>query len=296
MATVTMEGGKGKAIASLCWLDLTLEPAHSEQAHNISPMDRGLAYGDGLFATMALSREGKVAFLESHLSRLKQGASRLGFALDIKDIEARLIVAAKSQTKYKTPRGLKLLISRGAGGRGYLAPDDPSPVAVLSAFDIPAHYLDWQQQGIALASSELMLGHQPKLAGIKHLNRLEQVLIRRQVLPEWAQDFLVCDALGQLVEASMANLLFIKGKQCITPSLAYSGVSGVMRQQVIMALLTLGYSVEMKPLHRAELAQFEAVLMTNSLLGIVDVIRIDNSHYKAFNGTNKVRKALELTL
>ncbi|WP_372872063.1 aminodeoxychorismate lyase [Shewanella sp.] len=295
MATLTMEDAKGKAIARLRWLDLTEADAGSAHCQSISPMDRGLAYGDGLFATMALANAGNIAFLNTHLSRLHQGASRLGFALDIEDIQSRLLAAAKAHGDNQIPRGLKLLISRGPGGRGYLAPEDVRPVAILSVFDIPAHYADWQQHGIALVSSELALARQPKLAGIKHLNRLEQVLIRRQPLPEWADDFLVSDGDGYLVEASMANLIFIKGKQCITPSLAYSGVSGVMRQQVIMALLTLGYSVEMKPLPCMELATFDAVLMTNSLLGAVDVTRIDDHHYKAFSGTNKVRKALELT-
>ncbi|WP_258405575.1 aminodeoxychorismate lyase [Shewanella zhangzhouensis] len=296
MAKVTMESGKGKATAGLSWLDLTLESAHSAHAQGISPMDRGLAYGDGLFATMALTPKGEVAFLDTHLSRLQQGACRLGFVLDIKDIESRLVLAAKAQAKHQNPRGLKLLISRGPGGRGYQAPDEASPQAVLSAFDVPAHYRDWQRKGICLFSSELNLAKQPKLAGMKHLNRLEQVLIRAQHMPEWAQDFLVSDTDGALIEASMANLFFISGDTAYTPYHAFAGVSGVMREQIIQALLERGYRVVADKLCPDMLAKAQAVIMCNSLLGLVDVVRIDTFHYQVFAESQSIRDALELNL
>ncbi|QYJ77239.1 aminodeoxychorismate lyase [Shewanella sp. FJAT-52076] len=291
-----MEGGKGKATAGLSWLDLTLESAHSAHAQGISPMDRGLAYGDGLFATMALTPKGEVAFLDTHLSRLQQGACRLGFVLDIKDIESRLVLAAKAQAKHQNPRGLKLLISRGPGGRGYQAPDEASPQAVLCAFDVPAHYRDWQRKGICLFSSELNLAKQPKLAGMKHLNRLEQVLIRAQQMPEWAQDFLVSDTDGALIEASMANLFFISGDTAYTPYHAFAGVSGVMREQIIQALLERGYRVVADKLGPDMLAKAQAVIMCNSLLGLVDVVRIDTFHYQVFAESQSIRDALELNL
>ncbi|QRH03653.1 aminodeoxychorismate lyase [Shewanella litorisediminis] len=258
----------------------------------ISPMDRGLAYGDGLFATMRVLPRGEIAFLDTHLSRLQQGAARLGFALPMDDIRKRVTRAASSHPG----RGLKLLVSRGAGGRGYLAPSDPQLLLVLSVFDLPAHYRDWQRQGICLFSSEMTLAKQPKLAGMKHLNRLEQVLIRAQTLPDWAQDFLVADTDGAVIEASMANLIFITGGAAFTPYHAFAGVSGVMREQIIQALLERGYRVVADRLGPDILAKAEAVLMCNSLLGLVDVLRIDDFHYPFFADSQSIRNALELNL
>ncbi|MBT1445835.1 aminodeoxychorismate lyase [Shewanella sp. JM162201] len=284
----------------------------------ISGADRALAYGDGLFATMRVLDDGRITCLDTHLSRLAQGMLRLGFfrtdshsgmpadstssagadkpsAQDallsqlLAHIKSRLIIAASLHKG----GGLKLILSRGEGGRGYLAPSNPKVLAVLSAFALPAHYSDWRARGVALASASLQLGRQPKLAGMKHLNRLEQVLIRAEPLPDWADDFLVKDCNGEVIESSMANLVFIVGNTCITPHHSYAGVSGVMRQCLLEALLSLGYRVEAKAVSEALLTCCDAVLMSNSLMGVIEVRRINHHYFPEFHGIDAVRDALD---
>ncbi|MEC4724851.1 aminodeoxychorismate lyase [Shewanella sp. D64] len=261
-------------------------------ATKIDPMDRGLAYGDGLFATMRIVK-GEVQFLPAHFARLTQGAKRLGFAWS-----ASPTLAEQLKQLALTQRNacVKLLLSRGVGGRGYAAPSPclVNEVVFLSAF--PQHYCLWQREGISLALSDILLAKQPRLAGIKHLNRLEQVLIKSIQLPEGFDDWLVLDNDGSIIESSIANLFFIKERTIFTPAITHCGVAGMMREQVIYALIDLGYNLDIKPIHHNDLAQFEHCFMTNSLLGLVDIKQIDSIAYSKSSFSDTLRQTLHLSL
>ena len=236
----------------------------------IDPADRALAYGDGLFATMKV-KQGQIQFLEQHLRRLSDGAARLGFAFSAGKV---LLSRLDELAKLNPDACIKLLLSRGSGGRGYKAPESPTPLVILSVSALPSHYANWQQTGIRLIKSEVALGRQPLLAGIKHLNRLEQVLIKAQPLPQGIDDVWVCDSDGLVVEGSMGNLLLISGSQVLTPRHSFAGVSGVMREQVIHSLLLMGLNVTISDVTEAELLQADHVLMTNSLMVTVPVTNL----------------------
>ncbi|MCG9711663.1 aminodeoxychorismate lyase [Shewanella insulae] len=244
---------------------------NGQQEDSVSAFDRGLAYGDGLFATMRC-RGTEVLFLESHLLRLAQGANRLGLPLPEAALTEQIAKACEQGAKqFSQDYCLKVLISRGTGGRGYMPPQTPAPTCVLSLHEIPAHYLQWQAGGIKLQVSQVTLGQQPLLAGMKHLNRLEQVLIRTHQLDVGFDDWLVCDTAGNIIEASMANLFFIKGGTIVTPSLEQAGVAGVMREQLLLWFVLAGFNLEVRRVSLEELAHFDHVLACNSLFGAVAV-------------------------
>ncbi len=247
---------------------------NGQAAKQISLQDRAFAYGDGLFATMRVDSQGQVQFLDCHLAKAAQGALRLGFDWQLSETSRVLLLRLAKENPNTC---IKLQISRGVGGRGYSAPVNPIINEVLSVHSIPAHYQVWQQQGISLKQSELQLGMQPRLAGIKHCNRLEQVLIKSQDLPQEFDDFWVSDIQGNVIEASMANLFVLIDGHWHTPSLAYAGVAGMMRRQVIQALIELGHNVRLGPVTIEQVKQANTLLMTNSLLGVVGVRRIDDS-------------------
>ncbi|UJF21008.1 aminodeoxychorismate lyase [Shewanella sp. OMA3-2] len=191
---------------------------------NVSPFDRGLAYGDGLFATMrtypSSAAKAGIMLLDLHLSRLEQGCKRLNlnwFASS--QLRHHLIYLASTYPN----ACIKLLLTRGVGGRGYQAPEAAIVTEITSVHEIPAHYQSWQQEGVALATSPVTLARQPLLAGIKHLNRLEQVLIKSHSLPSEFDDWLVYDTQGYLIEASMANIFIVKNNQVFTPQLIKLG-------------------------------------------------------------------------
>lgn len=254
--------------------------------------DRGLAYGDGLFATMRTSVDG-IAFFESHQTRLTDGAARLGFDWRMSPTLCEQLNAIAAQYSHHC---IKLIITRGIGGRGYTPPEEVQVTEVVSVHPIPTYYANWQQQGICLKTSAVRLGHQPLLAGIKHLNRLEQVLIKNQPLPQGYGDWLVLDCMGMVIESSMANIFFIKDNQVFTPSLERCGVAGVMREQVIHALLEQCVNINCMPFGAERLVEFDSAFITNSILGVVDVLAIDSHNFNRVPITTHLRQTLSLTL
>lgn len=251
------------------------------QGCDISPADRGLAYGDGIFATMRTNK-GHILYLDTHLKRLSDGAYRLGFSWQA---SSELINELLSLAKKNPHSCIKILLTRGEGGRGYEAPSFPKPMIIISVNLLPDKYKKWHQQGAKLVSSDLKLSYQPLLAGMKHLNRLEQVLIKSQKLTDY-DDYLVCDYDNCVIETSMANIYFIKGSQVFTPKLSSCGVSGVMRQHLIAAFVQNGFTIFCQNIQKSAINTFDHALISNSLLGLVDITQIDHMAYKRFNMTN----------
>ncbi|MDD8057967.1 aminodeoxychorismate lyase [Shewanella sp. ER-Te-42B-Light] len=262
----------------------------------VSPFDRGLAYGDGVFATMrtaSANQTAAVLFIDNHLSRLQQSCLRLGMHWQASDALVSQLLSLATQYPQHC---IKLLLTRGEGGRGYQAPAQPQINEIVSVTAIPEHYYQWQQQGIALALSPITLARQPLLAGMKHLNRLEQVLIKSQSLVAKTQDWLVCDTDGWVIESSMANIFAIINGKVVTPAITHAGVSGVMREQFIDALLQDGFEVMVKPMRYGDITAAEHIVITNSLFGVVDVHTIDQCQFSRWTHTSRFRHILSVNL
>ncbi|MDI9228771.1 aminodeoxychorismate lyase, partial [Serratia bockelmannii] len=167
------------------------------QRHDaLAPSDRGLQFGDGCFTTARVV-DGKIELLPWHLERLQQTAQRLMLpTTDWAAFEREMAQAAES-----IPLGVvKAILTRGSGGRGYSPTGCENPTRIVARSSYPAHYLQWREQGITLALSPVALARNPLLAGLKHLNRLEQVLIRAHLDQTAADEALVLDTAGMLVE------------------------------------------------------------------------------------------------
>ncbi|MFZ5467737.1 MAG: aminodeoxychorismate lyase [Pseudomonadota bacterium] len=229
--------------------------------------DRGLHYGDGLFETMAVT-EGKVRLLALHLERLARGAARLAIPLPDPDgLAGALAVAAREQGEGV----LKLIVTRGGGGRGYLPPESPTPSLILQRH--PPVDADGRD-GVAVRLCELRLSRQPALAGIKHLNRLEQVLARAEWRDPAIAEGLLLDAEGFLVEGVASNLFLVRRGRLLTPLLDQCGVAGVMRAHVMRCASRLGLDVQETRLVLDDLRAADELFLTNSLYGIRPVVRL----------------------
>lgn len=239
--------------------------------------DRAVQFGDGCFTT-ARVRDGQIDWLPQHLQRLQQGAERLLIdAVDWSALQAEMTDAARQQGEGV----LKAMITRGVGGRGYSAAGCLQPTRIVSLAAYPAHYHRLRESGARLALSPVRLAQNPLLAGIKHLNRLEQVLIRTQLEQTGADEALVLDTAGKLVECCAANIFWRAGQQVFTPLLSQSGVNGIMRQHIIQLLEQQGYqwqelSVEMSVLSRAD-----EVLICNALMPVLPVYQIEEWRYSS---------------
>lgn len=239
--------------------------------------DRAIQFGDGCFTTARLVA-GQVCLLDAHLQRLQQACEKLLIPfVEWAELQCEMVELARGND-----RGvLKVIISRGSGGRGYSAANCLHPVRLLSVSAYPAHYDSWRSEGITLALSPVRLGRNPQLAGIKHLNRLEQVLIRTHLEQTSADEALVLDSEGFVTECCAANLFWRKGKEIYTPRLDQAGVNGLMRQFCLRELAHSGYRVVEVHALEAALAEADEMVVCNALMPVVPVRQYGSQRFSS---------------
>ena len=176
---------------------------------------------------------------------------------------------------------LKVVISRGSGGRGYSTLNSGPATRILSVTAYPAHYDRLRNEGMTLALSPVRLGRNPHLAGIKHLNRLEQVLIRSHLEQTNADEALVLDSDGWLTECCAANLFWRQGRDVFTPRLDYAGVNGIMRQRCIAQLAPSTFRVVEVTARPETLREADEVLICNALMPLVPVRRWEETTWSS---------------
>src|SRR5688572_21849217 len=247
--------------------------------HSTVPIDdRGLQYGDGLFETMRV-RAGRVRFLESHLSRLLLGCQRLSIrAPDGDSLRAEISAAAAGGPADAI---LKLLVTRGSGPRGYGARGTFVARRVMSLF--PASPLSLAAGGVALRVAHHTIPEHAALAGLKHLNRLDNVLAASEPGHERCFDALLLDSAGLLVGGTMCNVFLVTAGSLVTPSVERAGVAGVMRGIVLRECAPLGLDCEVRVVAAAELRAADEVFVTNARIGVVPVHNV-GEHVFTMNG------------
>ncbi|GEA60640.1 aminodeoxychorismate lyase [Vibrio comitans] len=245
------------------------------QEETVSASDRSFNYGDGGFTTIK-TMDGKPVFWSLHVERMQACLQLLQISQpDWKQVRAWVEQAAIEQGL----GGVKLHVSRGSGGRGYSPAGVTESMVTISEFGYPEHYKDWQLNGVELGIAEHKLGINPLLAGHKHNNRLEQVLLKADIEQQGYQDGIVLDLNDHIVETTMANLFWVKGKTLYTPSMEKCGVSGVIRRLVIQDAQMLGMKVLFGEFDMEHLLNANEVFMCNSLLGIAPVVKITHKSY-----------------
>ncbi|MCL7461622.1 aminodeoxychorismate lyase [Pseudomonas sp. NW5] len=244
----------------LSWID-------GRPAQQVPLTDRGLAYGDGLFETIAV-RAGRMPLLARHLARLCEGCARLALPLERPLIEDELQRFAR-----ELGQGVvKLILTRGDGLRGYGAPQPTHPRRILTGNPPPAYPPAHRQQGITLYPCQTRLAHQPRLAGLKHLNRLEQVLARSEWQDSRYAEGLMRDMRGRVIEGVFSNLFLVRAGVLLTADLRRCGVAGTLRAELLVRAAAAGIAVQVRDLSLQDLRCADEVFMCNSLYGIWPVI------------------------
>jgi 4-amino-4-deoxychorismate lyase len=228
----------------------------------ISPLDRGLAYGDGLFETI-LVVHGELIWWATHWQRLTMSAERLGIALP----DEELIQNAALQLSGLSRCVIKIILTRGVGGRGYAATSGPSTV-IVSVHPAPAVI----QKPITIGWCQTMASQQPALAGMKHLNRLENVLARSELQADTYFDGLMCDVSGAVICSSSANVFVYFNQRWRTPDLSQCGIHGIARQWFIDNCP----GVVIEQLTRFEVENAQAIFLCNSVRGMMEVNRVSD--------------------
>lgn len=231
--------------------------------------DRGVCYGDGVFETLAL-RDGVLLGLDRHLHRLHAGCARLGFEAPSR---ARIDAALAPACAAGGRAVVKLIVTRGRGGRGYQPPARPCPLVYATRHPWPDGLAAWRSQGIEVVMLQASLADNPVLAGFKHLNRLEQVLASAELArTPSAQEGLVAGSGGRVVCGVMSNLFLGLDDALVTPCLRRCGVDGIIRG----AILELAAAGRLPPVTVRDVAIDElegatAMFLTNSVRGLMPV-------------------------
>jgi 4-amino-4-deoxychorismate lyase len=243
-----------------------------EASAGLDVLDRGLHYGDGLFETIAC-RDGRPRFLSLHLERLAAGCERLNIRYpEHAELAPQIRALAAS-----APSGIiKLILTRGtATARGYGARGDEQARVVLLQYPWPAEDAASWNQGVVVRTAQGRLGENPALAGLKHLNRLEQVLIRGEWHDPGIHEALVFSSSGWLISGTMSNVFLVMEGRIVTPALTHAGVCGVMRRVVMREAQAAGMPVSEASLDAASLATAAEIFLTNARIGIWPVRRLD---------------------
>ncbi|NMY31250.1 aminodeoxychorismate lyase [Pseudomonas sp. WS 5412] len=246
--------------------------------------DRGLAYGDGLFETLAV-KAGQPVLLDRHLQRLDEGCRRLALVADQALIRDELLAYAAALGDGV----LKLILTRGDSLRGY-GINAGAPVRRILQGSPPATYPPTHgSSGVRLFPCATRLSEQPLLAGLKHLNRLEQVLARAEWQDADHAEGLMLDMSGRVIEGVFSNLFLVDNGQLLTADLSRCGVAGVMRAELLARAEALGLVTTVTDISLAQLQRADEVFVCNSVYGIWPVLGCGPMSWSAGPLTRKLQ-------
>jgi 4-amino-4-deoxychorismate lyase len=254
----------------------------------ISIRDRGFLYGDGVFRTLLVAN-GQPQHWPLHFQKLQQDCAALGIACPdfacLSDELAGLL--------HDHPDAVfKLIVTRGQSARGYAPTLHSISTHIWDVAPLPEYPESRATQGVTLHLCELRLGHQPRLAGIKHLNRLENVLAAAEFAGDGVAEGLLLDTCGLVIEGTRSNVFLISEGRLITPDLSRCGVAGVQRDRVIAYARQIGMPVEVRNVELCELRASDELFLTNSVFGLWPVSRFEQQHWTDFSYAARIRAAL----
>lgn len=255
------------------------------EAAGIDPADRGLAYGDGVFRTLRL-RNGAPLEWPWQYRRLARDCAALGIKCPGEEVlreELHRLAARLSD-------GVgKIVVTRGPGARGYGPHLAGAPTRIVSVGPLPGYPASYGEAGVRVRVCALRLAYQPRLAGIKHLNRLENVLARGEWQDATVQEGLLLDGAGRVVEGTMSNLFCVLHGRLVTPALSRCGVEGVQRDRVMAFARSAGIALEVRDLTLDELFAAEEAFLVNSVIRLWPIAALERRTWEPGALTRRIQ-------
>jgi 4-amino-4-deoxychorismate lyase len=256
--------------------------------HGVSPFDRGLSYGDGVFRTFKVI-EGLPVDWPLHYQRLVSDCGAIGIVCPSAEV---LIGDIQSLFSPNDSAVAKFIITRGEGERGYAAPAVTMPTRILIKSELPTYAASNYATGVQLYTCKTTLSFQTALAGVKHLNRLENVLARAEWNDPTFFDGVMLDMESNVIECTSANIFARYDKELHTPSVDRCGIAGVTRQRII----NLAHLPKLKPIVKnitlPELLDADEVFICNSIYGAIQVRTIAQKHWAMGDLATRIREIL----
>lgn len=254
----------------------------------ISIRDRGLLYGDGVFRTLRASN-GQARHWPLHYQKLHHDCAAIGIACpDFSQLSAELENFLSNQTDC----AIKLIVTRGISTRGYALSTQATPTHIWDIAPLPDYPAAWATHGIKARLCQLRLSRQPRLAGVKHLNRLENVLAASEWNDAEIAEGLLMDADGNIIEGVRSNLFSVLNGTLITPSLSACGVAGIQRDRVIAWAHTNNVPLEIRALSWDEVLNADELFLVNSLIGVWPIRELEQRHWIEFAMAYRVQLGL----
>lgn len=239
-------------------------------SNTINAEDRGLTYGDGVFRTL-LVRAGRPVCWERQYAKLQRDCG----ALKIPCPSALVLFSELQQLGKTQPDGVaKIIVTRGPSARGYAPQIQSETTRILSITPLVPYPAEYSRQGVRMHACKIRLGHQPLLAGIKHLNRLENVLAASELQGRDMAEGLLSDSSGYVIGGTRSNLFMLRGNILYTPNLSRCGVAGVQRDRVMDWGKHHGVTCKVDDLRLEELLQADEIFVVNSVFGLWPVCEL----------------------
>jgi 4-amino-4-deoxychorismate lyase len=247
--------------------------------------NRGWQYGDGIFETMLLLR-GRVRFWDDHLERLQASSIRLGMQAPSIELLQRELQFLRGDRQDGV---IKLTLMRSGSERGYRPPSSADLTRLWQLFDVPVT----TTSSINVRWCDTRLSRNAQLAGLKHCNRLEQVLAQAEWRDADIAEGLMLDTEGELICGTMSNVFLVLDGVLVTPDLRYSGITGVMRKNLLHLAASLRIEAEPRAIRAADVQHASEVFLCNSVRGIQPVIRLDQQQWPVGEITQRLQQALQ---
>lgn len=255
----------------------------------VSALDRGLAYGDGVFRTLRL-RAGTVLQWPRQYAKLAGDCVRIGIEPPAGTLLQREIAEL---ARGEQDAVIKLIVTRGESARGYAPVAEAVPTRVVLRSPLPEHPPSYRIDGVRARVCDLRLAWQPQLAGIKHLNRLENVLARSEWRDPAIAEGLLFDQRDHLTGGTMSNVFLLRQQELLTPEIEGSGVAGVTRARLLALAQRAGYTARSARLTLQDVLDADEVMLCNSLIGIWQVRELAHRRWSAGTATPRLRGLLE---
>jgi 4-amino-4-deoxychorismate lyase len=256
-------------------------------AQTVDALDRGLAYGDGVFRTLR-TEAGQPLWWRDHYAKLAADCAALMLVCP----DEALLRAEVCRVAAAGAGVVKIVITRGSGVRGYALPAAPTGTRIVLSAPLPAYAEPGARTDIAVRWCTLRLARQPRLAGIKHLNRLENVLARAEWDDPAIVEGLLCDDSGAVIGGVMSNLVIAKAGELFTPDLDQCGVAGVARARLLRAAARRGIPLHVGRLPPDAILAADEVMICNSVIGLRRVARLDDATWPPAGWTTILNDAL----
>ena len=262
---------------------------NGKQGNLISIRDRGLLYGDGVFRTF-LAIKGKARHWPLHYQKLQHDCAALGISCPDMD----LLSAQLNDLLIRQPDGVvKLIVTRGEGTRGYTPPTRAEPTIIWDVSPLPEYPADRPTHGVIARLCQFRLSHQPRLAEIKHLNRLENVLAAAESNDPEVAEGLLLDVANNVIEGTRSNLFLVSQGKLVTPDLSRCGVAGVQRERVMLWATHHNMPLQVRDVGLDEMMKADEVFVVNSIIGLWPVRELEQRRWTSFPVAARIRLYLD---